>query len=420
MNSGEERRDEITNSVDMVSGDVRPRSSGGVGVGNQNLTPGYQQIGLVSAVVPVILLQSVQSRGSVITPTTTGTIPTTSTAFYDINVTQVQRRQSKPTRTFENTFLMNTFGEDNSVLRPEKKEHYRPSAEPTLDLLREGFAVYTIGEQIRKKGKGDIMKIFCCKLPKTKNFQFYKKVNVIDRPDGDYECVPVETVSRQELTIYNTFSLINRYIRCFATLAEFSYEFSVCEPNLSSGLSNVLVVEKVWNYSDEKCVYVPSYKPIENDTYTEYVMRSMKSFYLCDNVEFISTPHTSLFSNDVILKRISCSMQKHPSKTTTKPPSKPVTRSQERKTAETAVRLSEREEELEVGPPKKRKRFLASQPAESGPSTSGDAPSTSVRPERLFTNPTLIVFRQNFFKRSQTLVCPVFIEIHLSKHICFD
>lgn len=328
-----------------------------------------------------------------------------------------QQSISEPNGT---VLLVNSDVEETLIILPERKEQMLQTERltTTLDVLRTGILSYMRARRFND-GKtafnNDWLEIFCCKLPQKKKYHFYKRVQAIElRSDGNQS-----TQEENADTLYGTFNLINRYIKCFATLAEFSFEFSLPNPLMNSGISNVLIADKVWNYNTEKRVYVPSYKLLTGDVYTDYILFSLKRLYHCENIEFISTLHTALFANyDVlvepttqsshpkILPAIETVMSSRPLKKR-----KLVTPDCSRVVETTHATQQREENQLCTKEQRKSPRK---------PSDPGDSFFCGKSLSNVPTNPTLIVLKQPFVKGNQCLVCPISIEIHLTSQVAYS
>lgn len=321
-------------------------------------------------------------------PTTSSHTPTTIIVSETVaNPTGPPQHSQSQVEPINRVLLVNTDIEDTFIVCPEKKEKVFLLQQPlksdktsTLHLLRSGLNSFV--KQQKEHTEDHLLQIFCCKLPKLKKYYFYKMVKVIDQqPQGDDKQSDGQsrTHESEEHRDYLMFSLINRYVKCFATLAEFTFEFSVSAPPPNGGLSNVLVVDKVWTYNKENKLYIPSYKPIDDDLYTDYVITSLKDFYGCSMIMFVSTLHTALFANYNALQ------------STTKSP----------------VPISRSSQETTVAPPPLKKRKKAT--------TESDEKNLAK-----LSNPTLIVFKHKFVKREPLLVCPISIEIHLCSEVTYN
>jgi hypothetical protein len=355
-----------------------------------------------------------------------------------------RKRQASISDTVNKVLLINSDIEENFIVLPECKEKLsqaKLSPAKTLELLRQGIWSFMnarrFGESETSFGE-DSLEIFCCKLPQKRKYYFYKRVRCIEiRNEGNQS-----TLEENASTYYDMFKLINRYIKCFATLAEFSFELSVPKPLVSSGLSNVLVLDKVWNYNHEKSLYVPSYKTLDGDAYTDYVISSLKRSYNCGSIVFISTLHTAMFANYDVLgestaavatQSITQQMMRHESARVNE--ETPIiggvvaAAAAESTGRPTSLLSSDR-------PLKKRKVVVCSSDSQQGASRS-TCSATAPGPEQTESpsahivnsaflvstppaNPTLVVLKQPYIKENQWLVCPISIEIHLANQIKYN
>ena len=372
-----------------------------------------------------------------------------------VTIAMEEGRKCGVQRPAREVILVNAFTENTFVVRPERKETVSQhvdvtsvSANLTLDLLRKGMSFY-VKTDCSKTGltssNEDILEAFCCKLPKRKHYYFYKQVKVIDlhNEQSHIQNTPNRFLEKEKL-YFNTFCLIKRYVECFATLAEFTYEFTMPPPSLSSGLPNVLVVDKLWNYDKDKRVFIPTYKMLEGDSYTNYVLTRLKSLYGCDTVGFISTLHTALFANYSVLQQVTPQPPAQATPTVELPktstsfgPAEYLPNVQSPHTTMLSRPLKKRKlvDSTEIKPKKKvtfadekqtnvsYKRGQAKSTTSTGGNQSAATgfhkPTGNQSTVTGFHNPTLIVFKQNFVKRQSHLICPICIEIHLSDNVVY-
>lgn len=341
---------------------------------------------------------------------------------------QPQQQTTTVPNPSDTVLLVNTEVEETFIILPETKQIVSQieRSRTTLEVLRKGLTSYM---NARRYDDGtcfhdDRIEIFCCKLPQKKKYEFYKRVRVLE---PHHQSSPAHRENSDEL--YETFDLINRYVKCFATLAEFCFEFNVPRPLVNTGLSNVLIVDKVWNFNSEKRVYIPSYKILEKDTYTDYVISTLKSFYKCKSVKFISTLHTALFANYDVLaeprtvtrddvcdaQRSTQSTGQEFSPTIEKP----------------AVNISQPtvdSQSVMFNRPLKKRKIVTSNLFGAGPSETTSSHEKRIQDQDVRdmsnvchpTNPTLIVLKQPIVSGEQHLVCPISIEIHLASHIVYN
>lgn len=331
-------------------------------------------------------------------------------------------QQRAPLHPANTVVLVNAYTENTFVVRPEKKDvvlRNERATVTTLDVLRRGMYFYKKIDRPDSCGESsndEYLEAFCCKLPQKKHYYFYKQVKIVEPSEDEtttgHRRRTSRSWTRNENEERNRFALIKRYVECFATLAEFSYEFNVLTLETNSGLPNVLVVDKIWNYNKDKRLFIPTYKLLVGDVYTDYVLASLKALFGCDTIGFISTLHTSLFANHTVLQQ------------------SPITPPTLFDAREAAAKPS-----IETSPPAmssrplKKRKIIASTSDKSQKSVTfaDENQVTLCKPDAATTagggvalhNPTLIVFKQNYVKRDSHLVCPICIEIHLSNNVVY-
>lgn len=352
--------------------------------------------------------------------------PANRVSFSDPSRRQLQCDKKQDVPTVEGTLLLvNSYVEDTFITVPgEYSSLKHRNTSMTLDELKRGISSYLNArpytvETPRPSEKS--VEIFCCKMPQRKKYYFYKRVQVVDQQAGKYSSTREGTTD----AFYDTFNSINCFIKCFATLAEFTFEFCQPLPLLKSGLCNVLVVDKVWNYDGDKRIYIPSYQLLDGDIYTDHITSSMKRLYGCETIELISTLHTALFANyDVLAELRPVSQPRHTDRV---------------KMDDGVVR---QQTVLSDRPFKKRKTIISSffgttpgatacssdgqqgQCSTDGSASCRDSPTKDTMKTRYttssLTNPTLVVLKQPDVRGVRHLVCPISIEIHLASRIVYN
>lgn len=175
----------------------------------------------------------------------------------------------------------------------------------TLTVLDNGYNHYR--DRISELNGRHVLVAYACKLPKHRQYRFYKRMTLVDgisdsvtfKDDfpGDKKDAVYDT---RVLEINRTFQYIKQYFNLFSILTDFVYEISLFKNG--RGLLNVIVVNKYWLFKKGRNAYVPHYALLKNDLYTDYVINAMVKMYDFSIIRFISTEHTTLYTNSHNLK----------------------------------------------------------------------------------------------------------------------
>jgi len=166
----------------------------------------------------------------------------------------------------------------------------------TLSYLRDGYHNYLANNPSKET---HILTAYSCTAPKLKQYNMFKSVHCkscqsmsnADRPPTD---VPDTDSKRHELI-----TVTIQYIFVFSSLTDFHFNWPI-KCNMS-GICNAIVVEKAWSYNESRNLYMPYYKLLAGDIYTDLVVNSMLTFRngkpQIKSVRFVSTPTTRFYTN---------------------------------------------------------------------------------------------------------------------------
>lgn len=206
----------------------------------------------------------------------------------------------KPALAYSNTYLGGDQMEGDYMAAETKR---LLDGSETLRHLRTGYRHYlvnNISEPVHR------LSAYSCQSPSHRVYNAYKSITckpAVQRPvsycggtaAGDDD---LRTSDYFKQTLY-----IDQYLTVFSTLADFNYTLSFNRQYLfGGGLSNVLVVDKLWTYNSERRVFVPHYQMLPRDTYTETFVKEVRSLETrggrhISHIRFLSTPNTALYTN---------------------------------------------------------------------------------------------------------------------------
>lgn len=255
------------------------------------------------------------------------------------------------------------------------------------------------------------------------------------RASGDDDVVRQYAQLSPPSRLHRQTVFIDQYMNVFSRLADFHYTLSFDRQRLfgGGGLSNVLVVDKLWTYSSERNVFVPHYQMLHRDSYTETFVNEIRNSGVSSggggerritHIRFLSTPNTVLYTNRPSLS------DRNDDATTTMTAT--VRRSEanqgnaddnavtdslplkKRRIVPTATTVADTDALVLrlTGWPHVNHRSGCNRLLET--QTAATSSTFSQRAVWRARNPTLIVFKHNVSERDPTtLLCNILVEMHL-------
>lgn len=319
----------------------------------------------------------------------------------------------------------------------------------TLRHLRNGYVNYVINGITSVVHR---LSVYKCRSVRQKLYSAYKCISC--RPNGQQSDVSATETEDDERRLYKQTVFVDQFLNVFSRLANFNYTLSFSGQQLfNGGLSNVLVVDKVWTYNAERKVFVPHYQLMPIDRYTDAFVNEIRGLEIVSgkhitHVRFLSTPNTVLYTNRHSLSFLNeswrggrWSARKMSSDETGEQGTEakrrrvtagPSAGTEDSVTATAAAAIKSNMTNVFVLRMKGWPRVehgsgctRVEEPSKAESPTSDDqTPSTShaqdPAPWRVVNNPTLIVFKQAVHESDPTtLVCKILIEMHLGKETLY-
>ncbi|KAG8310850.1 hypothetical protein J6590_055927 [Homalodisca vitripennis] len=219
--------------------------------------------------------------------------------------------------------------------------------------------------------------VYSCRSPDIMVYNTCRSISCVSK---------IEREARQQPPlVFRSMTIIQQYLQVFAALCDFNYSLT---PETDSGICNVLVLNKVWKHNQARKIFIPHYRLLSNDGYTDLVINALKNNRATKNrgtvigaIKFYSTSNTVLYTNRYAFFNLS---------TTKAPHSGPCQKTQQDATPGTSVM---------------------------------DSVASDHGPEDSVKNPTLVVFKQDAVHAEPgeraTLACRIIVEIHLGTNFNF-
>lgn len=182
-------------------------------------------------------------------------------------------------------------------------EAYRTIVDsPTLYHLWNGYRNYLARNDGGSTGSEDVhtLAAYSCRSARSKVYNAYKSIVCTGQ-----RSVVAES-SGGESKIYRLMAFINQYMNVFSALADFNYAW--LPPAIKGGICNAMVVDKVFAYNDKRKLHVPSYRLLEEDLFTDFVVSELRKIdnrgTRIEHIRFLSTVKTLLYTNRTTLARL--------------------------------------------------------------------------------------------------------------------
>lgn len=314
----------------------------------------------------------------------------------------------------------------------------------TLRHLRDGYVNYVINDVTSVVHR---LSVYKCRSVRQKLYSAYKSISC--RPDGRQLDVGATETEDEDRRLYKQTLFVDQFLNVFSRLANFNYTLSFSQQQLfNGGLSNVLVVDKVWTYNAERKVFVPHYQMMPIDRYTDVFVNEIRGLESVSgkritHVRFLSTPNTVLYTNRHSLSFLNESWRggrrsarqmssdeageqsagakrrrvtAGPSAGATTPVTT-VAATESNTTDVFVLRMKGWPRvEHQSGCTRVEEPPTAKRPASDDQTPSTSHAARDPAPWRVVNNPTLIVFKQAVHESDPTtLVCKILIEMHLGK-----
>lgn len=165
---------------------------------------------------------------------------------------------------------------------------------PSIRYLFTGYRNFFVNDQPNEE---HLLISYICQSHERKLFSEYKRITCkkFNRPvggeDSDY--------NRDLQDIAKISLIINRYMSVFSILTEFTYTWLSPELVGSKYICNALVVDKIWTYSHQRKIYIPHYRMLIGDAFTDLCITRIldKNRNAFKYMKIVSTPNTMLFTN---------------------------------------------------------------------------------------------------------------------------